>query len=265
MAITALDINPVRFYSNLNTIDNSTYFPNDHNIVQRNNYFEGEYAQKFYPVHLINKAIYLQFQNDGGDLTLVVHKPDGTTSNITPVNINPTGWTGTDVWLYTYTPSVKGIYYFQFALGNMISDKYYVISETKFKKRLIKVEYYNSFNDFETVFFDGTTQVFAPVIYLEGILKAGTPRNEKSTFQTDRGELTINRATPIPTATLQLMTHRTLLAQLNIIFSCDRIVINGVSYQTSEPIEPENVEKEDMYKVNINLLETSYNFSRKVI
>lgn len=264
MSIQPTDMNPIRFYSTGNAIDRDDYWPNDHNMIQRVEYFPGEYAQAFYPVHLVNKEIQMQFKISGiGSLTMTVYLPNGTTTTITPTNINPVGWTGTDVWLYTYTPSVKGVYYF--TISTFTSDKLYVISEDKFKKQIVQIEYYNTENTLGTVFFDETTQVFTPVAYLDGILKGGAPKNNKSGFMTDQEMYSTQRSAPVPTATLQIMTHRTLLQQLNMIFGCDRITINNITYQTADELEVDQTEKEDIYTVTVNLLETNYNNYRKTI
>lgn len=264
MAIAALDINPLRFFNNENTIDWDDTFPNEHNIQHRVEYFKGEYPQNYYNVHLIDNDIILEFRITGvANITMTANLPNGSTASITPTNISPSGWTEAPAWRYVYTPASEGIYYFE--LENFISDKIYVVNRTKFRKELIRISYYNSFNDFETVFYTGTTLSFNPVMFVSGVLKSGIPTNEKSTFTTDKGEITTRRSIPVPTARLIFETHRTMLQNINMVFSCDRININGVTYQPLDELDYTEIEQEDMFLVTVNLSETNYDYSRKII
>lgn len=262
MGIKPNDINPIRF-KNISSVDWDNTFPNDHNIELRTNYFPGEYEQSFYPTFIKDKTIYLQFPITGvANLNLMVTKPDSTTENITPLNISPSGWVGDPAYKYEYTPTTEGLYRFQFQSESVISDHIYVVDALKLRKKLIQIQYYNTENDLNTVFISSENVVFSPTAYLSAKTEAGF-RNEKSTFETDRGQVSTNRSTPIPMLTLTIEAHRSQLSLINLIFACDRIIINGISYQNADAPEAEKDDKTDMYTVTVVLSETNYNYYRK--
>ena len=128
--------NPIRFIKNNNEPDFDTKFPFVDNITQRENVTPGIYASKFYKDFIVGQPITFQLQVIGiTDETIVVHQPDGTTTDLTPTDITPTGWTSAEVRSYTFTPTQAGVHYMVFTEPDLISDKFVAHELLKFKKQ----------------------------------------------------------------------------------------------------------------------------------
>ena len=260
MSIISADMNPIRFYNQANEPDFTDIFPNNENIILRQKYIEGIYPVNWYKDHLIDKAVNLQFQIDGlSDLSMSVYAPSGSVINVAPTDITPLGWILNSVYKYTFTPDEEGVYYCVFnGDTDVISDKFYVASLEKFRRRLVKIDFYNSVNDYGMVFWDDITQKYSGTTYFTGQLKTGKVKNEISAFEGDRGVVSKLRSTPVKLAELILTDiHYSYVYNINQIFSCDYLVVNGIQYQTNEVPEVDEIEKSDLVNITINLSQVS--------
>lgn len=268
MSIYSSITNPIRFYKNDNEPDFYTKFPFVDNITQRQKYNPGVYPSKFYKDFIINQEISFQLQLiDVSDETITLYKPDGTTSNLTPTNITPSGWTSAEVKRYDFTPTQEGVYYMIFSDPNYISDKFVVHSKLKFREQLIEIQYRNSENDYGLVFYDGSTLKFTGKTYFTGKGPIPNPGNEISAFVSDRGNLVKLRSTPTRDYILELIDiHYSYIDNINHIFSCDYLLVNGMEVQSSEVLEPERVEdRSDLYNITINISIVNNNYFIKEI
>jgi hypothetical protein len=268
MQVTIPDILPIRFYRYNQVPDWSTYFPNYTNTPPLTKWFPGKYPAKYYSDWLINKQISLQLWLDvEGTEDLVLYKLNSSGgydahATVTGTDITPTGWVSQKVNRYDYTPTATGVYYFESTTAGIRSVKFGVFSEAKHIQKLVQVSYYNSFNDFGTVFYDSTISVYTPTAYFAGITEIGSPENEISIFKTDRGNPQKRRATPVPTITLQITDiHSSDIQRVNNMFSCDNITVNGLTYQNEEGIEVESIEMSDLVNITIQLTQTNYIYS----
>ncbi|MCP4761826.1 MAG: hypothetical protein GY870_08590, partial [archaeon] len=203
MAVFNPTMNPLRFYRYNNDPDFQDEWPNYENIRQREQYFDGMYATNFYKDWIVNKEMVLQFRISSGSTTIVITLPDGSTTTIAPTNISPSAWTGVQIYKYSYTPTIEGVYQMAFFDASWISDKFITHSSEKFRRRLIEVQFYNETNDYGMIFESdysnpGTfANVYTGLNYYTGKLNLPIPKNEKSIYESDRGVLTTLRSTPI--------------------------------------------------------------------
>lgn len=261
MSDNVTHINPIRFRYN-STPNNRTTWPNSENMDQRVIYFIGEYPVSFYKPHVINRPIYIQFRFSGlTDERLLVTKPDLSTEYVNPSDISPSGWVGTPVLLYEYTPTIEGVYQFEQEELNYISDKVRVVDQEKFRKQLIEIKYTNSENDFNAVFVDESLNtVYNPITYFTGMLLEGGGYNELEIFRTQRGVPSKQRATPLNTYTLVLSgIQRTQMRMINRIFSLDRLVVNNIPVENTDIGEWTKINKLDIGNVTIELTQTGDN------
>lgn len=199
----------------------------------------------------INQPLTFQIFSDSANPIIKV----GDT-NITPTDITPTGWAGLGNYVYeiSYTPTAEGdfrflliedIYFFE-------SDLIKVISDTS---HLIKIDYSNSENDYGYV---GSTQLTA---YVDGEYRTVQPSNEMTVYENDRAELTKLRSTPIEKYELNIYNSIYSVANmLNMIFSCDTILINGESFQSDEVPNVEAIEMSNIFNISIIISRTSDNY-----
>ena len=156
MSLYAPLMNPIRFYPVSSLPDFQDTFPFVDRMVTQEQWIEGVYPTNFYKDFLINKEIRLQFRLSGiTDKKIIVTKPDGSTQILSETEITPAGWTSTDVYKYSFTPTAEGVYYFTFTEPNYKSDKIYVSSLLKFRRRLIEIAYYHSENKHGMIFYNG--------------------------------------------------------------------------------------------------------------
>lgn len=253
-------MNPLRFYEPAQLPNFLTRFPHMDNVSIKNKWIEGIYPGSFYKDFLINKQISLQFRIlDEGDESIKVYKLNsvGTYTLYTtliPIDITPDGWISEDVKRYDWTPSDEGVYYMDFENTGFVSDKFIVNLQEIFIRKLIEIVFYNSENDYGMIFFDESTQKYTGRTYFTGQLLPGAPGNELSVFPSDRGQLTKLRATPIRNAILKICDiHYAYLDNINMIFSCDNISINGIGYQNADVMEVEDIAKSDLKNITVKL------------
>lgn len=267
MQILVPDMQPIRFYKPLETPDWQTYFPNPDNITHREKWIGNLHPVNYYTDWLINKEISFQFQlTVPGTEDIEIYKIDSAGAyqlydTISPVEITPSGWVSYKVNRYDFTPTEAGVYYFYSASAGYRSDKFVVVESLKFRKRLLEIVYYNTENDYGMVFFDGVTQRYTGRAYFTGVLYPETPGNKVSAFVTDRGNLSKQRSTPVKMAMLKIVDiHYAELDRVNLILSCDRLTINGITYQNDEGPESEGIDGTDLVKITVKLSQTNYNY-----
>lgn len=268
MSINIPDMNPIRFRNTDNDPDYSSIWPNYRNITQRVNNIPGMYATEYYRDHVVNRPLYLQFETTTSYTNRInVYKYNTSVEAyqfeqyINGTDITPTGWTGGDIYKYTFTPSSSGIYMMTFPDADLTSDEFYVHDSVILKKYLIQISFYNTENDYGMVFYDETTLNFSGLTYFTGILKNTQPGNVTSAYTNDRGGQEVLKKTPMHGAILTLTNvHHTYIENINMIFSCDRITVNGVEYSSKESPEVEEIDKSDLVNIKINLIKrtTSY-------
>jgi hypothetical protein len=260
-------MNPIRFYNPNIEPDYTTYWPNPDNYIQRTKYIEGITPANYYKDFIINKEITIQLWiSEVVNTTLKLYKPNGTTQILTGVDISPVGWVSETVYKYSFTPTLEGEYYLKNEETEIISDVIYVQSQLKYKKRLVYIEYQNSENDYGMVFWDELTEKFKGKTYFTGRLMWAEPKNEISAFTTDRGNVEILRSTPVRTANLELTEiHFTYIDNINMIFSCDTISVNGMNFQTVENPKIELTEKSDIVNITIQLSLIDNDYFAKIL
>ena len=256
-------LNPIRFHGT--APDYSTSFPNMDNITQRTKYIEGVEATQYFKEWLYGKTLDLQFEyEEGDDFTLSIYKYDQTTeayilnSTSSGTIITPAGWIGNGFVKHSLSLD-EGTYYLKFS-DDYTSDVFTVINALNLKKKLIEIVYTNSDNDFGCILEGQTLSQ-----YLTGQLILGNPENEISAFQSDRGELIKLSATPRRNAQLNINElHYSYADHINLIFSCDTITINGVTYQNDEMPTIETIEGCDLINIVVKLTQTNntYQYGR---
>jgi hypothetical protein len=267
MEITVPDMNPLRFYKFGETPDWVSKFPNMENVYPGQEWIAGVNHTKFINDWVLGNTIAFQFAiYITTDAILIVRKLNSSgiyesVATIIPVNITPLGWVSESVYKYEYTFPSEGVYYFESVSAGYRSEKIVVHSDLKMKKRLVKLQYENTVNDYGMVFIDNGTPRYTGLIFLTGQLILGSPKNEISALKSDRGQLVKLRGTPIRTATLKLTDiFYADIDKINLILSCDTLTINGVTYQNEETGEAEQIGQTDLFKINVKLTQTNYNY-----
>lgn len=263
MAVQQPYMNPVRFYNPSKAVDYSTYWPHPDNVLPRTLYQRGQDPTEYYREHLVNKVIRFQLRFDSvSDTDIEVYKDVSGTwtlqTTITKTNIIPSGWTGFDIYKFEYTPSSEGLYQFRLKGVNFRTDPILVVSREKFKKGLVQLEYWNTENDYDMIFWDGGTQNFSGLIYLSGMLLAAPSENEVSVFVDDPGIVKKLKVQGTPRNTLKIADlHWSYASMIDTIFKCDQLKLNGVFYQNQESPEIELIENSDLVNITVNLNQTN--------
>ncbi len=268
MALHLPDMNPLRFRETSNDPDYSTLWPNYRNITQRVNNIPGMYATQFFKDHIVNRTITIQFEETTSyDHNITVYKYNTAVevyqyySTIYGTDITPSGWISGDIYSYEFTPTESGVYYILYESGGVQSDEFVVHSDILLKKYLVEISFYNTINDYGMIFYDDAVSKYTGLTFFTGILQNYDPRNETSAYTNDRGGEEILKSTPMHAATLTLTNiHHSYIENINLIFSCDRIEVNGIDYSRSDPLDIEPLEKSDLVNIKIKLVKriTSY-------
>jgi hypothetical protein len=261
-------LNPIRFYRYLKLPDYTTYWPNMDNVIPGTEYCLGMEPVNYYTDWVINNQINIQLRViSPGTENLLIYKMNTTTgayalyATIIPTVITPTGWIDEKVNKYTYTFSEVGTYYFWSASAGIKSVKFVVHSDLKFKERLVKITYQNTFNDFDVVFWDSTTLKYSGLCFFTGRLMQGGPGNTISAFKSNRNNITKLRSTPFRVTLLQLVEiNYAEIDRINHILSCDTLTVNGISYELEEISEAEPISGTDLFKMNIKLTQKLTNY-----
>lgn len=269
MAIQAPILNPIRFYKATELPNYSDRWPNMDNISFYVEWQKGIFASEFYRDFVLNKQMLLQFRFDSEitDSEITVYKWNESTElfdvvdTLVPLNISPPGWILTPVYLYSWIPSEKGVYYFDFDDADLISDRFIVHNDPKFLKRLVEVNYFHYENRYGMIYYSGPSQVFTGFAYFQGRLAPGELNNEISEFQDDPGEIQLLRATPQRSATIEIFsTHYVYSDLINMIFSNSEIFINGVQYQNTEVPTTEKIPDSDLINATVKVFQKNNDY-----
>lgn len=261
MSIYIPHMNPVRYRKQSTVIDYSTIWPNYENISQRVNYYVGMNASQYYKDFIINSPISVQFQELSlYDRIIYIYKYNNILEqyqvygSISGTDITPTGWISSDIYKYTWTPTESGVYYFNYLGAGIVSDEIVVHSLEILKKQLVQVTYYNSENDYGMVFYDNTTLNYTGTTYFTGLLQNYSPSNQTTAYTNDRGGYEILRASPVHGSVLSLTNiHHSYIENINMIFSCDNVSVNGINYSRDGDIEISDINKSDLVDIKIKL------------
>ncbi len=271
MAVRNPILNPMRFYKATELPNYADRWPGIDNISMFIEWQKGVYASKFYRDFVLNEEITLQFQFDGAisDPGINVYKFNSITGNyelletLVPVDVSPLGWVDIPVYNYSFTPTLTGVYYFDFGDADLSSDRFIVHNETKYLKQLVKVVYSHYENRYGIVYLDGLTPVFEGLAYFQGRLTIGEPANEISEYVDDPGEIELLQATPQRTTNLQLFTlHYSYADLINHIFSNSEIYVNGIQYQNKEAPTLEYIENSDLVNMTVKLFQKQNEYFR---
>ncbi|MCK5607920.1 hypothetical protein KAR91_38930 [Candidatus Pacearchaeota archaeon] len=129
------------------------------------------------------------------------------------------------------------------------------------KRRLVEVDFQNTENDYGMVFFDGVTDKYEGKILLTGRMLDPQPANDRSVFESDRAALELLRSTPKKIYSLKITdVHRAMADQINHIFACDTLTINGEVYQVPENLDVEPIEQSDLININVNIQQVTNDY-----
>jgi hypothetical protein len=120
---------------------------------------------------------------------------------------------------------------------------------------LVELQYYDTKNSFDGVFYDNTTLIWSPKAYFTGIAISGIPKRELSVYNDDPDIPFITRSSTQRTIELSIVditiNHR---SQLIDILSCDRLFVNNQPCLSIDDIEPEQIEKSDGESLTTTLI-----------
>lgn len=256
-------LNPIRFRPQVNQDD----MPRIDKMVNRTQYYKGVYALGYDADWLLGEPINIQLQSNdiiipgGGGLyisELQVVTPFGY-FYISGVDVTPTGWVGNKIYNYTYTPTSEGLYYFVTNSAglsdyNLISD---VFLARVNNNDLIEIQYSDTENRNSGVFYDSSgTSIWSPKAYFTGTQEEGDPRNEYSIYINASAEPRKIQSDPLDTIDINFTDlTKKYKKQLNRIFSCDTISVNGQPVQNTENYKVTPMDKSDGMNASINLVE----------
>lgn len=207
----------------------------------------------FKHIRAVNEAIKFQFMSDTANPVVQV---GGTAVSLT--DITPSGWAGDGNYVYeaSYTPTAAGyIYFFIVEGGNYFESTCIEVVEST--EGLVKIEYSNSENDYGYV--DGSELIS----YFDGDLGEVQPFNDIVGYQNDRGKLTKLRSTPVEG--YELSIYRVpyfVVNQLNMLFSCDTIEINGVLFQNEDELGVERLGESDLFNVTLTIKRVADSYTK---
>lgn len=261
-------MNPIRFRNPSSDPDYISVWPNYRNVTQRTEYIKGLYPTQFYKDHIINSELKIQFETTTTyERIISVYKYNSTLGsyqfqeNITGTDITPSGWISGDIYSYAFTPTTSGVYRMFYTDAGIESDEFIVHSDEELKKQLVEVQYYNYANDYGMIFYDDVTLKYFGISYITGMLQNIEPTNETSAYVNQTGAVEMLSSSPTHGSLLTLTNvHFSYIENINLIFSCDTLTINGIEYSRPTGLSIEVIEKSDLVNIKIKLVKrtTSY-------
>ena len=192
--------------------------------------------------------------NNTAAVTIVPYKNGEAQTAIDATEITPSGWVSGKVFKHSISLT-KGVWYFTTDNG-YTSDTIFVTDKIK---NIVEISYFNSQNDFDTVFYSGTTKVFSPVNYFSGSFVEGIPMVEYGTYKSDYNIEQKTRATSVREYVVNLFAvHKTLISSVIDMFNCDNLTINGVECSNAVPTI-ENIEGVDCVNIMAKLSQKTNN------
>jgi len=244
--------NPIRFTKN-STLASSSVFPSIDNQLQRVEYYGDNKKLSYYKEFFAGKTLIFQY-NNSASVTVTPYKDGAAQTTISATEITPSGWVSGKVFKHSITLT-KGVWYFITDNG-YTSDTIFVTDKIK---NIVEISYFNSYNDFDTVFYSGTTKVFNPVNYFSGSFVEGIPFVEYGAYKSDENIEQKMRATSVREYAVNLFAvHKTLIASVIDMFNCDNITINGVECSNAVPTI-ENIEGVDCVNISAKLSQKTNN------
>lgn len=248
-------LNPLRF-RNVKT----TEFYSIDDMALSTQYQKGIYSnEKYTQVFLYGETLYLQVRSEYSmfytQYRPLIRQPNGVTVPMGYANVTPAGYSMYINLLY-FNVNQLGRYYIYSnwsEFDNQISCVFYSVQNNN---DLIEIEYTDTKNDHNGYFYDSSSNNrWAPKTYFRGTIMPGEPKNEYSIYKNDPGTPERLRANPQNTIDLHISDVSNLhLEQLNAIFSCDTLKVNGTYVLNEENFTIDKKdEKSDLVDVTINL------------
>jgi len=264
--ITIPDINPIRFYQD-RIWNYNTDFPTEDNLpstITDKNIGVVAYIQPW----ATNNELPFQLHQDKTDNVEVSVYVDGVKTILTGVDITPANWGGNGnyVMLYKYTPTSTGCIHFRIS-EEVLTGKYeyYKSDNIQVKTslpRCKRIEYYNSTSLLNAVFTLDGTRVFFPIIFLEGTNVEPLVGGEKSTSPTPSGMIRNLRSSPTKGSKLMIdLLPKTFVNKLQMILSCDSLLINGIYYQSPDNLEPGYIQGSNSNNTSVDIFQTNSNYA----
>lgn len=271
MAARVPDMNPIRWVKSAEEPDFQNFWPNDHNMRQREDYYPGINAANYVKDFVQNIQIANQIEvTIASAQKIFVYKLNENTiiwepyAEVDPVDITPSGYIAGTVYRYDWTGTEEGTYHFIMPEEGIESDVFMIHSRLKFRRRLVDIKYWNSYNDYGMIFDDNGTSVYTGRTFFEGQFIPGDLQNTISGYEGDRGKFVTTRSTPVNTALLRIFkVHFTYQRVINSIFSCDNIFINGIRWNSEEPPSQALIKNSDLANFEVNLKEVNITYSLK--
>lgn len=264
-------LNTIRFYNASESPEYSTYFPDINRIAANDSLNYGIKSVNWHKSWPVGEEIKFQVINI---LSAKVIKSDGTQINITPEEITPSGWTTTErYYTVSYTPTLGEKFYFRITVSYNVypylmnkayhSDNIY--ANTKFKYNLNKIEFKNSTNRYDNIFNNAAgTNIYSGITYFEGLFEPDKPSNEITTYKTQEEKPIKTKASPQFNRVLtftDIPYH--YYEQLNMIFSCNDIKVNGIQVDNNEnEPDPDRINNEsNLTNIKIQLQVVTDNYT----
>lgn len=247
--------NPIRFVETTDTyntyVDWMNIFPNGDNLLSKQTKFHGSNPPVYTP-KFTQDTLKGQFQSETlyspGDVTIIAIDKNQNVLNIdfSITNVTPSVWySGGSYESYIYEYDITLLDEITTAIQLKFSDDVgFWISEPLeilyVLKNHIRIEYGNSENDYGMIFDkDGTPYKYT--IFLDAKM-IPAPKNKKSVYEDVRGLTQIMRSTPKREWEVLIpYIPGYIYEKINFIFSCNIILMNGVSIVSEEGISPEQL------------------------
>lgn len=256
-------LNTIRFYNASKNPDYSTYYPDINRIAANDSLNYGIKSVNWYKSWPSGEEIKFQAIDI---VSAEVVKSDGTQISLTPVDITPSGWaTSETYYTVSYTPSLGEKIFFRLTTTSFViyqSDMIYV--NTKFKYNLNKIEFLNSTNRYNNIFNNAAgTNIYSGITYFEGLFEPDKPSNEITTYKTQEEKPIKTKASPQFNRVLtftDIPYH--YYEQLNMIFSCNDIKVNGIQVDNNEnEPDPDRINNESNLtniKIQLQIVTDNY-------
>jgi len=237
-------------------------------------YYKGIYPLPNYKADwLLGQEIVIQIQTDLTEAAaalvyLRITTPSGSTTDVNPTDITPTGWqvngVAGRVLNFSYTPPNEGVYSIRTLKSgpgitqHFISDDFYARGNNN---DLVEIQYSDTKNNFDGVFYDADgNSLWSPKAYFTGIAIAGKPKNESSIYEDDNKVPIRTRGETLRTIDVSLTDlTRNSYSQLIDILTCDTNYINNQKVISTEEIDSKEIEKSDTINVVLNMIRVEYN------